>query len=173
MPGTMLVHDQRLAGNPPSIAHNTHIVNAGTPTMGIIRWVGTYAQRRNGLDKLIIMCHGYHSGLAFNGLQLGAKNLTIRNLVNTTLWNPHISSIIIYACGAGNPGFVGPASSGRQFCRDLAGYSGANVYASDQNQLYHGSTSTINFGSWEGQVYRFSPNGTITPTRLPPQSRSR
>jgi hypothetical protein len=121
------------------------------------------------------MCHGYHSGLTFDGLQLGAQNLTIRNLVNTTMWNPHLRTILIYACGAGNPGFFGPARSGRQFCRDLAGYSGADVYASDRNQLYHGAstTETINFGRWEGQVYRFSADGTITPARLPPQATSR
>jgi len=170
---TMLIHDSRLAGSPPSIARNTYLVSETTPTIGIIRWVGTYAQRQGGLDQLIIMCHGYHSGLSFDGLQLGTRGLTMRNIVHTSLWRPNIAKILIYACGAGDPGFIGPARSGRQFCRDLAGHSGAYIYASDQDQFYHISRGTINFGAWEGQVYRFSPDGTMIPTTLSPQAMPR
>ena len=27
-----------------------------------------------------------------------------------------------------------------------------------------GANDTINFGAWEGQLYRFSPDGTVMPT---------
>lgn len=176
-PKRMLLHDRRLRGNPPSIAQNTYQVDASTNTLGMVRWVGTYAQRQGGLDELIVMCHGYFDGAAFDGLQLSANDLNIANLPIAALWNPHISKIIVYACGAAAPGKFGPARSGQTFCRILAAVSGATVFASTAIQLYRrewasdflGWEGTINFGRWEGQVYRFQPNGTVSRAQLAAQ----
>jgi len=185
MSGRMLLHDRRLEGNPPSIAENTYQVDANTSTRHMVDWVGTYARGRGGLDELIIMCHGYYDHLSFSGLQLGDSNLTITNGVLTTAWNPSIRKIYLYSCGAGDEGFMGPAESGRRFCSDLAGWTGANVYAADALQWYRlerslmqrifgtNQAGTINFRSWEGQVYRFSPEGTITAVTLAAQPTSR
>ena len=172
----MLLHDRRLRGTPPSIAQNTYQVDANTPTIGMVRWVGTYAQRQNGLDELIVMCHGYHTGVTFDGLQLSENDITLANMVLTAEWNPHIAKIILFACGAANPGIKGPARSGQVFCRTLAQITGATVFASDENQRYRGWNvlrefldweGTISFGAWEGQVYRFLPNGTVSPYEFP------
>jgi hypothetical protein len=111
-------------------------VDANTSTRHMVDWVGTYARGRGGLDELIIMCHGYYDHLSFSGLQLGDSNLTIKNGVLTTDWHPNIRQIYLYSCGAGDEGFMGPAESGRRFCSDLAGWTGANVYAADALQWY-------------------------------------
>lgn len=183
MPGRMLLHDRRLDGTPPPIAENTYQVDASTATTGMIRWVATYAQRQGVLGELIIMCHGFNNDTGFDGLQLSADNITIANLVLTVSWAQKMRNIIIYACGAANPGTMGPAHNGQVFCSVLAGTTGANVFASDQNQLYAPNSPTptgffstenrINFGEWEGQVYKFTPSGTVAPVSLGPQPTSR
>jgi hypothetical protein len=59
----------------------------------------------------------------------------------------------------------------------LAGWTGAEVIAAVETQYYLkepragilkrlfriGDQDTINFGAWEGQLYRFSPDGTVMP----------
>ena len=182
----MLVHDQRLEGNPPSIAQNTYQVDQTTSTRHIVDWVQTYSQGQNGLDQLIVMCHGYASGMGFEGLQLGEQNLTISNVVLTNAWKtarPLVRNIYLYACGPATESLLGnPATDGRRFCGELALWSGAYVYAADAIQWYSrvrtgwqrlfgtNEGGTIDFGRWEGQVYRFSPNdGSAARVALPRQ----
>jgi hypothetical protein len=186
MPKRMLIHDRRLEGNPPSIAQNTYQVDLTTSTQHIIDWVQTYSQGQNGLDQLFVMCHGFTDGTGFDGLQLGAQNLTIRNVIMTSAWKPRqplIRSIYLYACGPATGSMLGnPATDGQRFCGELALWTGADVYAADAIQWYSRVRSgwqrlfgtnergTIDFGAWEGQVYRFSPDdGSATRTNLMPQ----
>ena len=176
-----LLHDRRLKGTPPAIAENTYQVGASTATTGMIRWVATYAQRQRVLDELIIMCHGFNNPNAFDGLQISGDNLTIANLARTVSWTQKMRNIIIYACGAANPGTMGPAHSGQVFSSVLAGTTGATVFAADENQLYLPISPTgffnrqyrIDFGAWEGQVYKFTPSGSIAPVSLGLQPTSR
>lgn len=195
MPKRMLVHDRRLEGNPPSIAQNIYPVDESVATTQIIRWIGQYARSQSGLDELIIMCHGYAvlsdevtlttyaEPVGASGLQLGRHGLTLRNASETSAWRGSIRTIYLYACGAsassahGNPEF-----DGRRFCGELALHSGAMVYAADRLQWYErgrtrwqslwgtNQAGTIDFGRWEGQVFRYSPvDGRGTPATLAPQ----
>lgn len=187
MPKRMLVHDRRLAGAAPFIAQNTYLVNAGVTTNHIIDWVGQYAKSQSGLDELLIMCHGYavlgdaQSAMTYaepagaSGLQLGNPGLTWSTVARTSAWKGNIQSIYIYSCGASARSVHdNPAFDGTRLCGELALYSGAYVYAADRLQWYTGANpsggATIDFGSWEGQVYCYSPNdGHGTPVSLGPQ----
>ncbi|MGH9820312.1 MAG: hypothetical protein ACRD43_09105, partial [Pyrinomonadaceae bacterium] len=72
--------------------------------------------------------------------------------------------MVIYACGAASSQANGPAN-GRGFCRDLAGWLDCTVYAADRMQVYNYSYSPnqpLDFGQWEGTVYRFTPDGNVS-----------
>jgi len=182
MPKRMLVHDQRLKGGAPSIAQNTYLVTAATPTTHVINWVGQYAKSQGGLDELIVMCHGfallsdsrsqssYAEPVGAGGLQLGTPGLVPSVVMKTAAWKPYIRNIYIYACGTSASSlYRDPEWDGRRFCGELALWSGAWVYAADRLQWYvqHGPSQTIDFGSWEGQVFCYSPaDGQGTPVSL-------
>ncbi len=189
MPKRMLVHDARLNGASPSIAQNQYEVGAGDPTDHIIGWIGYYARSQGGIDELIVMCHGY-AVLADNvaqmtrpdaiggaGLQLGRDGLTLRNVGLTRNWrkpdgSAAIQKVYLYACGASAPSMYNdPFYDGRRFCGEMALHSGAEVYAADVLQWYTtGSTGVIDFGNWEGRVYKYSPDdGQPTQVKLPRQ----
>jgi hypothetical protein len=172
MPKRMLVHDKRLHGTAPRIAQNIYTVDVKTPTTHIIDWVGRYAKSQGGLDELILMCHGivllsdprtrstYPEPRGSQGLQLGAPGLVPSNAIKTAAWKPHIKSIYIYACGTSAKSVHDdPEWDGQRFCGELALWSGAWVYAADRLQWFVnvGKSETIDFGSWEGQVYGYSP----------------
>lgn len=194
MPKRMLVHDHRLGGNPPHIAQNTYEVNRHTPVAHIVAWIGEYAHRQNGLDELIVMCHGYAEledepalmtrtePIGAAGLALGKEGLTPWNVDLTAAWKPHgrprIARIYLYACGVSAASrYNDPYFDGRRFCGEMALYSGAEVYAADRLQYYQrlrtlwqvlwgsNEAGTIDFGKWEGQVFRYSPE-TGQPSRI-------
>ncbi len=179
---TVLVHDTRLLGSTPgSLADFTLRVNARYPISGMVESV------KNGVaenvSRLLIMCHGYEStdtgsaciplSLGF-GLQLCQEDLTLRNTGIMFGLRDCVQNIILYACGPANtaPFAVGTHGDGRQFCSELAAYTNANVYASDATQYYNNvrydpkrlvcESIPIDFGRWEGNVYRFSPDGRVT-----------
>lgn len=173
MPKRMLVHDLRLQGGAPAIAHNTYVVTAATPTIHVIDWIGQYAKSQGGLDELILMCHGFallsdprtrstHAEpVGAAGLQLGTPGLVPSLAIKTSAWKPNIRNIYIYACGTSARSIHDdPEWDGRRFCGELALWSGAWVYAADRLQWFvnHGPSQTIDFGDWEGQVYRYSPS---------------
>jgi hypothetical protein len=191
MSSSMLVHDTRLSGTAPTIAPNTYRVNGSTSLKDALSWIATYARKSGGLDQLSIMCHGYEGGvhdgrvgvstmdLGF-GLQFCREGLTLGNVDLAGRLDGLVEIIILYACGPANTraGFEGTSADGREFCRELAGWTGAEVLAAIETQYYLkeprsglikrlfriGADDTINFGNWEGQLYRFSPDGTVMPT---------
>jgi hypothetical protein len=191
MASTMLVHDTRLSGTAPAIASNIYKVNGSTPLKDALAWIASYAKLNKGLSQLSIMCHGYEGGvddgraglstmdLGF-GLQLCREGLTLANVSQTARLEGLVEIIILYACGPARtrPGFEGTSADGREFCRELASWTGAEVLAAIETQYYLkepraglikrlfriGADDTINFGNWEGQLYRFSPDGTVMPT---------
>lgn len=190
MPSSMVVHDTRLSGTAPAIAPNIYRVNGSTPLRNAINWIATYARMNGGLTQLSIMCHGYESGvhdgrvgacamdLGF-GLAFCREGLTLANVEATIPLSGLVDLIILYACGPARtrPGFEGTVADGRQFCRELACCTGAEVLAAVETQYYLkeprsgiinrlfrlGADDTINFGAWEGPLYRFSPDGAVMP----------
>jgi hypothetical protein len=187
----MVVHDSRLSGTAPAIAPNTYRVNGSVPLNDALAWIATYARMHGGLSQLSIMCHGFQGGmydgkagvsvmeLGF-GLQLCREGLTLSTVARTGRLKGLVKLIILYACGPARTraGFEGTAADGRAFCRELAAWTGAEVLAAVETQYYLnepraglikrlfriGADDTINFGGWEGQLYRFSPDGTVKPT---------
>lgn len=191
MASSMLVHDTRLEGTAPAIAPNTYLVNKSVPLNEALGWIATYARMHGGLSQLSIMCHGFKGGvyddrlgvstmdLGF-GLQFCRENLTLANVDRTARLDGLVDLIILYSCGPARtrPGCEGTAGDGRAFCRELAAWTGAEVLAAVETQYYLeeprsgiikrlfriGANDTINFGGWEGQLHRFSPDGTVKPT---------
>ena len=92
-----------------------------------------------------------------------------------------INKIIIFACatadtGQGNEGTIG---DGKRFCGEMALQTGATVIAATHTQWYSidqsfwqwitGQSGSIDFGTWEGPVYSFSPvDGSATLINNPP-----
>lgn len=106
----------------------------GFDTAQAFRWIGTYTRSQNGLDHLLIMCHGgvksseipnqNLQSMALNerGLQIGKENLLHSNL--------HVTAVL--------------KSYQRGILSALFGVAG-----------------TIDFGQWEGPVYSFMPDGKM------------
>jgi hypothetical protein len=179
---TVLVHDSRLQGpTPTSLADYSFDVDAKFPIAGLIQAInGTAAST---ISRLMIMCHGYEStdtgsacipmSLGF-GLQLCMEDLTLANVSVMNSMYDCVEDIILYACGPANtaPFANGTYGDGRRFCSEMAAYTNANVYASDVTQNYDNlrydptrmvcEVIPIDFGQWEGNVYRFSPDGKVT-----------
>ncbi|HEY0715123.1 MAG TPA: hypothetical protein VGF45_20755 [Polyangia bacterium] len=195
MPSSMLVHDTRLAGTAPNIAPNTFKVNGNTQLTNALGWIRSYAKSNRGLTRLSIMCHGNTGGLYDNaagmstfdlgfGLQLCREGLNLSNVHLTGVLEGLVDVIILYACGPAHtrPGFRNTAADGQRLCAEIAGWTNAEVIAAVETQYYNmeaptgflrrlfriGPQDIINFGEWEGTVYRFSPDGSISPTFAPP-----
>jgi hypothetical protein len=81
----------------------------------------------------------------------------------------YVDEIYILACQAANdpiPGSLGDGD-GMQLCSEIARHSGAYVYASDVDQS-PGIRDRYKYGridGFEGRVYRWGPNGTLTGSR--------
>lgn len=188
MSSTMLVHDTRLAGTAPPAAANIYRVNEHTPLVHALGWISQYAGASGGLSRLLIMCHGLESGLYDAGMglcdsDLGfglafcAESLTLGNVARAAVLRGRVQQMIVYACGPARTrsGFQNTAADGQRFCSELAGHSGAVVYAATDTQWYHqvpspslirrifslGPQDYIDFGEWEGRVLRFTPDGRI------------
>jgi hypothetical protein len=177
----MLVHDMGLAGRSPSgMAENTFDVPAGMTTEHVMGWIATYARSQGKLDNLFIMCHGYEGGVEDgrtrestyalgDGLALGSPGLTFNNVQLCARLNGNVSSITLFACGPANTrdGFQNTRLDGMRFCGEMALISGAEVIAAVETQYYYhtptwwdsvlGRTGEIDFGNWEGPLFRFSP----------------
>lgn len=177
----MTIHDRRLLGNPPAIAQNTFHVDGTWELSNAFVWVGNYARSKSGLEILYIMCHGLYgweenqqlqasTAVGGYGLQLCKQGLTLSTIsVVATNIRRHIDNIVIYACGTAsgqsNNWGTGRAGDGQHFCKQLARQTSAMVYAADRKQIYTyypgSATLPLDFGRWEGTVYRFDPNGSI------------
>ena len=185
MPSSMLIHDHRLAGNPPrDMAANIYEVNENTPIAHALGWIAEYSRRSGGLTDLYVMCHGFegnwdlrnqqcttevHGGF---GLQLCDDGLSLFNASGTSVLSRKVTKITIFSCATADtaPYNTGTGADGMRFCGEIALWTGAEVIAAVQTQLYNTSRTfwqritqanqagTIDFGSWEGPVYSFSPS---------------
>lgn len=188
MSSSMLVHDRRLAGQAPKLAPNTYLVDQTTSIDHALGWISTYASMNGGLSNLYIMCHGFGKGwedpleqvstyaLGY-GLQLCREGLTNVNIAKTSAFRGLIKTITLFSCGPANTryGWEGTSGDGQRFCREMAFYSGAEVIAAIQTQWYTMSQSVwdrlmkrpgeIDFGCWEGPLYRFASDGSLSHVR--------
>ena len=170
----MLVHDTRLIGNTPNLAPNVYRVGGTTPLRHALGWISTYAKSQQGLDKLLIMCHGmaaaFHDGAAREsasdlgyGLLFCRERLTLGNVNVTAILCGLVKEIELLACGPARtrPGAENTAADGWRFCRELAAHTNATVIAATQTQYYQMAwrTHQIDFGAWEGPVMKFTPSG--------------
>jgi hypothetical protein len=183
----MIVHDKRLDGRSPHIAQNIYEVDENVDIQHCVGWVGQHARDAGGLSELMIMCHGYEADwdqadqmctgrpVGGFGLQLCKEGLSLSNVILTQSWNadkPLIKRITVYACAPADtgPGNAGTADDGRRFMGELALWSGAEVIAARDTQRYSPGGrffGRIDFGAWEGPVYRFDP-GTGNPSLYNP-----
>ncbi|MBP0462951.1 hypothetical protein J5Y09_03430 [Roseomonas sp. PWR1] len=182
---SMILHDSRLEGRTPRGYDYTFVVDGGTPLREAIGMVHANATMRR-LDVLHVFCHGIEipadmaRGLSTNvphggfGLVLCGENLDLRNVSLTHRWRGLVGQIVIFACAtaAVGPGNRMTRGDGQRFCAELAAWTGAEVIAGRDVQRYtrgaetfwtrigFAQTSPIDFGGWEGPVYRFRPGDT-------------
>ena len=170
----IIIHDTRLMGRVEAGLGHVITVDATTPITQAFRSAINAATTSS--DELVIACHGYMShsyNQASNqdlkggqGLQLCRESLMMRNLPSASILHSCFSKIWLMACGPAGTILHGS----RPFCRELAYHTNTVVIASDKTQYYYASTSdsvtrtsrlVLRFGSWEGGVYEFYPDGTM------------
>lgn len=177
---TMILHDTRLEGRTPLNYNYVFLVNGNRAITSIVNGVASHARECGGLDLLHIFCHGYEGDLNIGGrvctgierggfgLHLGREGLTLVNVGLTSAWKKLVRTIVIYACAPADtaPGNEGTRGDGQRLCGEMALYTGADVIAARDTQYYNTGNATyrggrvvgdtIDFGAWEGPVYRFS-----------------
>jgi hypothetical protein len=187
------VLDTRIGGRFNRPKSTDIIVGSTTPLGQVVDRIVT-AVGSNKLRTLSICCHGYEAGVAderaamsYNGggfgLELGGDNLTWDTVsAFSPLYGKFASGAVmdVYSCAAaqdssGGQGFTG---NGRLLMRELAGYIGAIVRASDTPQEYTAGVvdlyvvswyEGVDFGEWEGNVWLFHPDGSRTLDKNPGQ----
>lgn len=188
MAGRMIWFDSRLKGRTPNNAPNVYTVDANTDIEHAIGWIGTYARSQGGLDELMVMCHGIETNWDYGhqmststvsggfGLELCKQGLSLMNSGLLRAWREPtvaVRQMTIYACAAADvaPGNAGTYADGPRFMGEMALYSGAAVVASTMAQTYNPESirkywpKPIDFGGWEGPVFRFDPEtGAQVPT---------
>lgn len=178
-----ILHDLRLAGAAPAADYNL-VVNASTRLTDALARLRAYALAQTGPITLDIMCHGFEShndyvhqqtvvdGIGGGGLQLCRENLRHTNVQHTGELNGVVSLVTVYACSAAEtaPGYSGTSRDGQRLFREMAHYTGANIRAADATQWYWRNRVSmpgacaervIDFRGWDGNLYEFSPDGTV------------
>ena len=181
MSGTLILHDTRLEGMADNrTADRVETVDGGTVLEAALMRVGDFANGHGGLDQLSIMCHGYemvHNSpsqqvclmIGGGGLQLCREGLTRGTVAKTEVLKGLVNEILVYACAAADthPDMVGTTWDGRDLFSRMAVHTGAVVYAADVTQWYwrihdavpNACSDYIDFRGWEGNVWRFNPDG--------------
>jgi len=173
-----VLHDRRLQGTAPVGRSITTLqLDASRSLFAVFPLISTLSQL-DGQQTVYILCHGYAGassrGLVCGdmggmGLQLGREDLLHTNVSRWTAIRGAVSSIVVYSCGAADtqPENRGSIADGRYLMGALAIHTRATVYAADRIQWYTmrggGSNGTINFGNWEGTLFKFEPNGSFAP----------
>ena len=175
MPNYLALRDKRLHGG-VSARHHQSIVNTDgtTPLTTTFRQINSVSDAVGVIDHMFVLCHGFaganrRAAVSMDaggmGLQLGKENVLH---VNVDLWRAirnKVRNIVVYSCGAADtqPGNEGTTADGRYLMGALALHTGATVYAADRIQWYGTYNGLPNgrfdFGAWEGQLYRFGPDG--------------
>jgi hypothetical protein len=171
----IILHDTRLIGRVPPGSGTVITVDGTTPIADAFRRVA--AAVNSSPAEFVIACHGYmgheyggqsHAALGGgSGLQLCREGLVIGNVSVASSLAGIFQRTWLMACG--------PAGTAvhdtRPFCRELASYLNCPVIASEREQTYHPgeydnargeSRPTLRFGAWEGRVFTFNPDGTVS-----------
>lgn len=179
---SVLLHDERLTGNTPNwpdtIAFDVKQTDSTSQFLG---WVNIVFTMNGKIDNLSILCHGYeNNGRGGYGLQLGQNGVFLTNINQWAAIRSMVKQIIIYACSTADADPATPAANGRALCSTMASVTGATVIAAIQTQYYYpdainwkrllnqppwNAQGEIDFGTFEGPVYGFWPDGTIA--RIP------
>jgi len=178
-----ILQDLRLRGIAPGADLNLYVDASNTlrDTWARLR---RFALAQSGPITLDIMCHGFEShndyvgrqsvvdAIGGSGLQLCKENLKHSTVRTTEELAGVVSTITVFACSAAetHPGYVGSTRDGQQLFREMSAHTGATIYAADATQWYrhrsvtlpNASASVIDFGGWEGSVWEFTPDGTVT-----------
>lgn len=173
----VVLHDRRLQGSAPIGRSLTTIQLDKSRSLFATFPVISTSGRLDGVQRLFILCHGYaginqRAGLCADmggmGLELGREGVLHSNVARWSAIRGAVSSIVVYSCGAADtqPENVGTPADGKYLMGALALHTQATVYAADRIQWYTtGSSSNgpFNFGSWEGTLWKFDPNGSFGP----------
>ena len=172
----VILHDQRLDGEVESGLGTVIQVDRTTPLSQAFH--DAKAATISSPTELVFACHGYMTheyDQATNvdlrggqGLQFCRETLQVSNVHRVEALKDLYSRIWLMACGPA--GTLVHAS--RPFCREFAFYTNTVVIASDTAQRYfpgdHDNAAMVSrrvlrFGAWEGNVFRFLPNGDVLP----------
>jgi hypothetical protein len=178
---SVLLHDERLDGNTPDWDDTTcFTVEAADPIERVLGWVNACYQQGGAIEDLSIMCHGFTSsvnGKGGHGLQLSKDGVYLTNVNKWTAIQGKVKWIVVFACNAAEVDLTvaaGTSGDGRALCRKLASTTGATVLAAVRTQVYFVNKMKfrsikpwkwrreIDFDDFEGPVYSFRPDGTVT-----------
>lgn len=171
----VMLHDERINGNTPNWDGMSGFkVSVDDPIERILSWVLACYGSHGVMEELGITAHGYAQeyapGIHFGGygVQFGKDGIYLSNVHKWQAIRGMAKRIIVYSC---NVAQVDPFSSGkadgRQLCRQLAIESATSVMAGIRTQYYDRSRNPFHWnevkqGNWDGPVYLFLPNGTVT-----------
>jgi hypothetical protein len=193
---SMTIFDNRLipsdaapGAGPPDLAQNTFRVDGTNKLANAFQWVKDFAEGQPGkkIDTFHIMCHGIYRWAESSALQASAivggfgLKLCQEGLLPSTidlivpLVRDRLGDVLIYACGAASDQADGP-QNGQVFCKMLARKLKCVVYTSDRKQVFSYSRvapMALDFGDWEGNITRFSPDEqAATVGRFPSPNRT-
>ena len=163
----LLIWDTRVDGVIPwQKVSATCKVNEQHSMNSIIDWVVKKTQNYQGQETLYIAAHGYPGWVS-----LGRDFLSEENVNLWARLRGRLAHIFLVSCSVANTAeqfwsdkeskWV-PAGNGLVLCSQLAGYTKAYVTAADSKQSYFKGIpglASASFGSWEGTVYTWGPNG--------------
>src|SRR5437867_7977975 len=101
------------------------------------------------------------------GLQLCRESLLLRKISQVSVLKNLFARIWLMACGPAGT----LVHNSRPFCREFAHHTNTIVIASERDQSYYPgvhdssrrmSIPVLRFGAWEGSVYQFHPDGSIS-----------
>jgi hypothetical protein len=171
----VILHDQRLDGEVEPGLGKVIKVDATTPLSQAFHDVK--AAVISSPTELVIACHGFMTheyDQASNvdlrggqGLQLCRETLQVGNVHRVDALKDLFSRIWLMACGPAGT----LVHTSRPFCREFAFYANTLLIASDTAQTYtrgihdpvrRVSERVLRFGAWEGNVFQFFPDGTVS-----------
>jgi hypothetical protein len=169
----VVLRDRRAPGGVPSRPHML-IINTNKESPLNHAFSAIRACRTHGpIHSLFLICHGVtgrdqkelvsREGIGGEGLALGLGGVQHSNVAQWISIRDMVQNIVVYACNAAETqaGYVGTANDGKYLMGALALHTRATVYAGDVAQvaMQSGAKSALEFGKWEGQLWRFRPDG--------------
>jgi len=169
----VVLRDRRAPGGVPSRPH-LRIINTDKYTPLNHAFSAIRACRTHGpIHSLFLICHGVtgrdqvelvsREGIGGEGLALGLGGVQHSNVSAWIAIRDMVKNIVVYACNAAETqdGYLGTANDGKYLMGALALHTRATVYAGDVAQYADkmGKKRAMEFGKWEGQLWRFRPDG--------------